>query len=97
MLAKEASDSDLKRTNRIAYDAARFEEWKKMRDGTLYYDTGACINGPHIGDINKMSFTMTNDFYKDDTRTLLDGTTETVKEYLSDNWLTEMGTTYRES
>lgn len=23
-----------------------------MRDGTIYYDTGACLNGDHIGDIN---------------------------------------------
>ena len=36
----------------IGYDADRFEEWKKMRDGTIYYDTAACMNGPHIGDAN---------------------------------------------
>ena len=55
------------------------------------------MNGPHIGDINKMSFGMTSDFYKDDTRTNFDGTTTTYKESTSGNWLTEMGTTYRET
>ena len=27
----------------IGYDADRFEEWKKMRDGTIFYDTAACM------------------------------------------------------
>ena len=39
----------------IGYDADLFEEWKKMRDGTIYYDTAACMSGPHIGDVNAMT------------------------------------------
>ena len=68
-----------------------------MRDGTIYYDTGACMNGPHIGDINKMDFVMTSEFYRDVTETNLDGTTTTSKKSIDGNWLTEMGTTYRET
>ncbi len=52
---KNRADWNLKESNRIAYDKQRFDEWKKMRDGTIYYDTGACVNGAHIGDINKVS------------------------------------------
>ena len=55
------------------------------------------MNGPFIGDINKMDFVMTSEFYRDVTETNLDGTTTTYKESTSGNWLTEMGTTYRET
>ena len=35
----------------------RYEEWKKMRDGTLFYDTAACVGTePVIGLINDMAF-----------------------------------------
>ena len=35
----------------------RYEEWKKMRDGTLFYDTSACVGtGSTIGIINDMAF-----------------------------------------
>lgn len=40
-----------------------------MRDGTIYYDTGACMNGPHLGDINKVTISMTDTFYYDETET----------------------------
>ena len=38
-----------------------------MRDGTIYYDTGACMNGPHIGNINMVSITPSDTLYYDST------------------------------
>lgn len=55
VIARAEYVADQYEDNRIAFDALRFDEWKKMRDGTIYYDTGACLNGPHIGDINAPS------------------------------------------
>lgn len=34
-----------------------------MRDGTIYYDTGACLNGDHIGDINQSTISPQEKLY----------------------------------
>ena len=40
------------RGNILSYDEARWSEWETMHDGTIWFDTGACMQGPFIGDVN---------------------------------------------
>jgi hypothetical protein len=37
-------------------DKRRYDEWEKMHDGVIWYDTAACLQGSYIGKINAMSF-----------------------------------------
>ena len=43
--------------NRIAWDAAQYEDWEKMHDGAIWFDTAGCkmLTGPHIGQANTVN------------------------------------------
>jgi len=41
-------------TDPIGYSTARYEEWKTMREGTIWYDTAGCFSAQMIGDVNEV-------------------------------------------
>ena len=51
-------ESDV-RGNELAWDEARWSEWETMHDGTIWFDTGACMQGPFIGDVNNVAIAPT--------------------------------------
>ena len=40
---------------KIAYDAKQYDDWEKMHDGAIWFDTAACAVGDHIGNANKVT------------------------------------------
>jgi len=49
------------RANILSYDEARWSEWETMHDGTIWFDTGACMQGKFIGDVNKVTISPTTE------------------------------------
>jgi len=47
------------RGNILSYDEARWSEWETMHDNTIWFDTGACMQGKFIGDVNKVTISPT--------------------------------------
>lgn len=44
----------------ITRDATSYDQWEKMHDGVIWYDTAACLTGNFIGQINESRFTPKN-------------------------------------
>lgn len=44
----------------ITRDATSYDQWEKMHDGVIWYDTAACLTGNYIGKINESRFTPKN-------------------------------------
>ena len=45
------------RMNILTWSEARYQEWDTMHDMTIWFDTGACMQGGFIGDVNKVTIT----------------------------------------
>lgn len=39
--------------NIISYDSKRYDNWEKMHDGVIWFDTKACWEGSYIGKANE--------------------------------------------
>lgn len=45
--------------------AEAYDEWKEMTEDVIFFDTGACLLGGHIGDANKQTFSATSSRFVD--------------------------------
>ena len=53
----------------IEWTAKRYEDWETMHDpNVMWFDTAACLDGGHIGNVNAISFQPTTERFSRRTR-----------------------------
>jgi len=47
------------------HNDVEYDEWVKMTEDVIFFDTGACMQGGHIGNANQQTFSATSTRYVD--------------------------------
>ena len=51
-------------TGWLQYRRDRYEDWERMHKNVLWFDTAACLNYGHIGDVNRVTIKPTTTRYR---------------------------------